>query len=301
MHTHAQAGTHEESPRQNPGDHYERAHHYYEDQTRASAKTTTSGHRKHHWAGGLHQQGSLGTAHQHNGAPPGQNDSSLQSYHERPPRETSHGAEINLLAGGEATSIISQATPHTPGSVSSSFRDAGDHISHNGTHAPNRRASGDGAVLRTTSRRPQRPATRASSRESSAEMFLRSRSSLEGDSSRYREHGHVFQSTYRSISSCSFGRDKRKICEHDRKEKMEEKPAQKVIRHDLVQTTKAPPPATFSRAKLGHWSQKPELLDGRWSQQVQKGHHSPSGSPHVREGITDRTAYGNQTMHDFFE
>lgn len=288
MQNKAHAGPQEASSWRNPGDHHERAHHHYEDHTTASAATTTNGLEKHHWAGGFDPA----LHHPH--------DASLQSHHEeRPSRETSHGADINLLAGEEAPSILSQAAPHTPGSVSSSFRDAGDHISNTGAQTPKRRTSGDGTVLRTTPRRPLRPATRAS-RENSAEIFLRSRSSLDGNSSRYHEHGHVFQSTYRSISACSFGRDKRKICEHDRKEKME-KAEQKVIRHDLVQTMKLPPPPTFSRAKLGHWSQKPELPDGRWSQQVQKGHHSPTGAPHVREGMTDRTAYGNQTMHDFFE
>ena len=213
---------------------------------------------------------------------------------------TSVSSEISLFDGKEGPSVLSQTAPFTPVSVSSSFRDAGDHIPRRGSSSEERPSD---VVLteHTAPRRPLRPATRASSRDSSAEIFLRrSRSSLEGDLSRYTEHGPVFDSAYRSISSCSFGREKRKICEHDRKQKME-KPVQAVIRHDIVQKAKPKLHTTFSRAKLGHWSQKPELLDSRWSQQIQRGHHSPPGSPHERAAITNRTAYGNQTMHDFFE
>lgn len=208
-------------------------------------------------------------------------------------QHTSDSTEISLFGVEEGPSIL------TPGSASSSFRDAGDHIPHRGSSTQSDICVDD-PQRHAANQRPLRPATRTSSRDSSADVFLRHSRSLESDLSRYKEHGHVFHSTYRSISSCSFGRAKRKICEHDRKEKME-KPVQAVIRHDLVQKVKPRSPSTFSRAKLGHWSRKPELPDGKWCQQIQRGHHSPLGSPHVRDHITNRTAHGNQTMHDFFE
>jgi hypothetical protein len=199
-------------------------------------------------------------------------------------------AERDLFEDG-ADSLLSHAGLETPGSVSGSFRSAGDHIP---TAAQTPRTGGVQAGRRRSTS-STRSATAAET------LIRRSMSSLGSYDGRFREHGDVFQSGYRSVTACSFGRAKRKICEHDFKQKLERVPQEPIEITRSTSGTKPPPPrGNLSRAERGHWSQKKELPHTRWSQQVQYGHHSPPGSPHAREDIFNRTAHGNQTMHDFF-
>jgi hypothetical protein len=217
------------------------------------------------------------------------------------------------------------STPATPASVSSSFRACEQIPEANTPRGARPESCKNGREAAPA--RSRRPSTRGGGAGKIMPPFLdfflrRSHSSLGAAGSRFSEHGAAVQSTVRSISSCSFGRAKRQICEHDVKEKAESIP-QEVIRHDKdPHAVELPKQAgSMSRAERfglflggtattasrladssepGHWSQRKERQHDRWSKRVQYGHHSPPGSAHERDMIFHRTAYGNQTMHDFF-
>ena len=207
-----------------------------------------------------------------------------------------------LMEKLDGAAALRHIRPDTPGSVSVSFRGASDGISV-ATVTPRTSMAGQKSkpLLRPPSNR-----SGGTTDQKLENLLRRPRSSLESGmpaKRRFQEHGPVFHSTYRSVSVCGFGRAKRQICEKDIKENME-KEYQQVIRHDLIdahKVAKPPPTGTFGASGRGHWSEKAELPHGRWSQQVQRGHHSPNGASHERENIFNRTAHGNQTMHDFFE
>ena len=225
--------------------------------------------------------------------------------------------------GGSLVETLEEGgrTPATPVSVSSSFRRACEQIPEADTPRescahPESCQNRDAAPARS-----RRPSTRGGWAGKKTppfpDMFLRrSHSRMAGPCSLKRpafsEHGPAIQSTVRSVSSCSFGRAKRQICEHDVKEQVESLP-QEVIRHDKDPHAVQHLPkqaGSMSRAERfgrladcsepGHWSQRKERQHDRWSKRVQYGHHSPPGSAHERDMIFHRTAYGNQTMHDFF-
>ena len=231
------------------------------------------------------------------------------------------------LVQGGATLEAGGSTPATPASVSSSFRRACEQIPEADTPRascahPESCQHRDAAPARS-----RRPSTRGGGGGKKTppfpDMFLRrSHSSCcaslgdlchaQGAAGRFSEHGAAIQSTVRTISSSSFGRAKRQICEHDVKEQAESIP-QEVIRHDKDPHSVEHLPSqagSMSRAERfgrladcsepGHWSQRKERQHDRWSKRVQYGHHSPPGSAHERDMIFHRTAYGNQTMHDFF-
>jgi hypothetical protein len=218
------------------------------------------------------------------------------------------------------------STPASPASASSSFRVACERIPEARSDDTPRTAGGasagpgaGGGALAARARGQRGRAAPTSSAASITpdrstafpDMFLRSRSSAgtrDAPPGRFREHGPAFDSTRRSVSSCSFGRAKRQICEHLIKEKMERIP-QEVIRHDQHSSHgdrnragqhRQSQDGSLGRAERGHWSQRKELLPDKWSRRVQYGHHSPPGSPHERSAIFHRTSFGNQEMHDFF-
>ena len=237
-----------------------------------------------------------------------------------------------LVQGGATLEVGS--TPATPASVSSSFRRACEQIPEVDT--PRESCARPESCQHGREKayaRSRRPSTRGGGAGKKTQpfpdMFLR-RSQLraasastgqhaQGAANRFSEHGAAVQSTVRSVSSCSFGRAKRQICEHDVKEKAESIP-QEVIRHDkdphavehlpkqagsMSRAERFGRPAErFGRladsSEPGHWSQRKERQHDKWSKRVQYGHHSPPGSAHERDMIFNRTAYGNQTMHDFF-
>jgi hypothetical protein len=230
--------------------------------------------------------------------------------------------------------------PGTPESVSGSFRGAGDRIP-SAVHTPERPlserlaaevdlvhmpSSNSTSQLQDCTRSNDlltskgRPVMRTLLKATTVDELLhssrsargkrenaRSHSSLDSHASatrRFREHGDVYQSDYRSVTSCSFGKDKRKICEHDIKQKRE-KPIQEVIYHDIRriknQERGRPQTSTMGSTERGHWSQDIPIAHNQWARQVKRGHHSPVGALHVRDEIFNRTAHGNQTPHDFFE
>jgi hypothetical protein len=196
--------------------------------------------------------------------------------------------------------------PETPKSISESFYGAGDSIPNAEATPPRllsalaEPASACAIPFRGPERRPS--LTRMTSRSSLRSLPWSSRSlrDPESISSRFREHGPVFQSTYRSVSSCSFGKAKRNICEHSA-QATPRKASQEVIPVDQEEASRASAAGTVGKYSRIHWSQDKQLLPDKWLQQVQRGHHSPPGSPHDRSMIFNRTAAGNQTIHDFFE
>ena len=216
-----------------------------------------------------------------------------------------HVGELLAEDLGGAGTVMYHSRPSTPASVSASFRMAGDRIQGAELTPRKPRPAELIASRRSESVRMRMTPSEGKMQTALAHLLLkRSNSSLsrqDCNDSRFREHGPVFQSTYRSISSCSFGRASRKICEQDVKEK-QEKETQNVIRHDHLRKTNGGSQATssMSKSKRGHWSQQKALPHGKWSQSVQRGHHSPPGSPHTRDMIFHRTERGNQELHDFF-